>query len=71
MVVVNKKVTLNLVGQDGNAFSLMGVFSRQARREGWTKEEIDSVIKECTSGDYDHLLATLIDHCESTDEEDN
>lgn len=70
MVVVNKKVSLNLVGQDGNAFFLMGVFSRQARREGWTKEEIDSVIKECTSGDYDHLLATLIDHCESTDEDD-
>lgn len=70
MVVVNKKVTLNLVGQDSNAFALMGVFYRQARREGWTKEEIDSVIKECTSGDYDHLLTTLMDHCESTNDGD-
>lgn len=72
MVVVNKKVSLNLVSQDGNAFALMGVFSRQARREKWTKEEIDSVIKECTSGDYNHLLATLIDHCDSSEgAEDN
>lgn len=58
----NKKVTLSLVGLDGNAFFLMGAFSRQARREGWTKNEIDAVLNECKSGDYDHLLRTLMDH---------
>jgi len=59
-----KKVKLNLVGLDGNAFSLMGAFQKQARRENWTKEEIDTVINECMSGDYDHLLQTLIGVCE-------
>jgi hypothetical protein len=55
-----KKVSLNLTEINGNAFALMGAFSGQARREGWTREEIDAVIKECQSGDYDHLLQTLI-----------
>lgn len=59
-----KTVNLDLVGQDGNAFNLMGVFRRQAKREGWTKEEIDAVLDEAKSGDYDHLLATLMKHCE-------
>jgi len=68
--MIDKKVKLTLVGLDGNAFSLMGTFKSQARKEGWTKEEIDEVIKECTSSDYDHLLQTLIAHCEDEDEED-
>jgi len=71
---INKKITLQLVGLDGNAFALMGAFQRQARREGWTKEEIDSVMDECQSGDYNHLLNTLMNHTESpvidTDDED-
>lgn len=62
--VVNKKVNLQLVGLDSNAFALMGAFQKQARREGWEKEEIELVLHEARSGDYDHLLATLSDHCE-------
>jgi hypothetical protein len=42
----------------------MGAFQRQAKKEHWTKEEIDAVLKECMSGDYDHLLMTLMDHTE-------
>jgi len=59
---VNKKVNLDLVGLDGNAFSLMGAFQRQAKRENWTTEEIKLVIDECMSGDYDHLVSTLMEH---------
>ena len=49
---VPKKVRLKLVGLDGNAFFLMGAFARQARREGWTKAEIDAVLNEAKSSDY-------------------
>lgn len=63
MGTVAKKITLNLVGLDGNAFSLMGAFHAQARREGWSKDEIEAVLTECRSGDYNHLLATLAEHC--------
>lgn len=57
-----KKVKLKLVELDGNAFSLLGAFQRQARKEKWTKEEIDEVISDATSGNYDHLLRVLIAH---------
>ena len=61
---MSKTVNLDLTSIDGNAFSLMGHFQKQARREGWTKEEIDKVLKECRSGDYDNLVATLTQYCE-------
>lgn len=56
------KVKMQLDGLDGNAFALMGAFSRNASRQGWTRDEIDTVMKECRSGDYDHLLCTLMDN---------
>lgn len=58
-----KTVNLTLVGLDGNDFALMGAFQRQAKKEGWTPEEIKLVLDKCKSGDYDHLLCTLMDHC--------
>ena len=69
--VVDKKVKLTLVGLDGNAMSLMGAFKQQARREGWTKEEIKLVLDKCMSGNYDELLCTLMEHCEDEEEEDD
>lgn len=62
MQVVDKKVELDLVGVDSNAFSIMGAFKEQARKEDWTADEIDKVLTECKSGDYDHLLQTIIAH---------
>ena len=59
-----KKVKMRLVGLDSNAFSLMGAFKQNARRQGWNKEEIDVVMKKCMSGDYDNLLRVLIEHTE-------
>ena len=44
--VIDKTVNLNLIGVNGNAFMIMGVFQRQAKREGWTQAEIDAVLKE-------------------------
>ena len=70
METKKRTVKLNLIGIDGNAFSIMGAFSRQAKREGWTKEEIDAVLKEAQSSDYDHLLATIADHCDMIGEEE-
>jgi hypothetical protein len=59
-----EKVKMKLVGLDGNAFSLMGAFQQNARRQGWKKEEIDVVIKKCMSGDYNNLLRVLMEHTE-------
>jgi len=62
--MTDKKVKLDLVGLDGNAFSLMGAFQRQARKEKWTQEEIKEVLDKAHSGDYDNLLRVLMEHCE-------
>ena len=63
---MTRKVCLDLVGLDGNAFSLLGQFQRAAREQGWSADEIKAVIDEATSADYDHLLQTLIQHTEPT-----
>lgn len=38
---VDKKVSLRLVGLDGNCFALLGAFAKAARHQGWSKQEID------------------------------
>jgi len=69
--MTNKKVKLRLVGLNGNAYFLMGSFAKQARREGWSKEEIDEVLNECRRGDYNHLLVTLMEHCDEPEGDDD
>ena len=55
----SKKVKMQLVGLDGNAFVIMGTWRSNALRQGWSQEEVRAVIDEAQSGDYDHLLATI------------
>ena len=66
-VEINKAITLDLDGLDGNAFALMGAFQHQARREHWTPDEICTVLLEMSNGDYDHLLQTLIKYTQPAD----
>jgi len=53
-------VKVNLVGQDGNAFAIVGRASAAARRGGVPQQEIKDFQREATSGDYDHLLMTIM-----------
>ena len=68
---MSNKVKMTLIGVDGNAFSLMGAFSREARKQGWTNDEITVVTSECMEGDYDHLLRTLMDNIDDCGDEDD
>lgn len=48
---------------------LLGAFRRQAKKEGWTSDEIEAVI-EAGKSDYVQLLLATIDiHCEPTNDE--
>jgi len=67
---MKKKVLLQLVGIDSNAYMILGAFKKAARRQGWTPEEIDPVIKEAMSGGYDHLLATILDNVDMPEDEE-
>ena len=61
-VMSNDKPKVKLVGQDGNAYAIMGACQKAARRAGWSAERIKAVIDEMTAGDYDHLLATAMNN---------
>lgn len=57
------KPELKLSGEDGNAFNILGKAQRVALNNDldWKK-----ILKEATSGDYDHLLQTMMKYFEVT-----
>ena len=57
-------IKVKLVGEDGNAFVILGKVKDALRRGGQPKEFIDAFLKEAMSGDYDHLLCTCMDVCD-------
>ena len=55
----NVKFDFPMVGEDGNAFMIMGRFQGLAKRNGWSQDDINAVFEEAKSGDYDNLLQTF------------
>jgi hypothetical protein len=53
-------VYFDLTSVDGNAYSLMGNWAAAARRAKWPKTDIDRVLEQAKSGDYDNLIVTLM-----------
>ena len=54
------EINVTLIGEDGNAFAILGQVQREMKRHGIDKDERDAYMNEATSGDYDHLLATTM-----------
>lgn len=46
----------NLVGIDGNAFSVMWYVREAMRKEGYSIEERKAYTDDATSGDYNHFV---------------
>lgn len=55
------KAPVQLVGVDGNAFMLIAVCRRAARKAKYTPEQIEAFCQEAMSGDYDHVIQTCTD----------
>jgi hypothetical protein len=53
-------IDVDLIGNDGNAFSIMGAVTKAMRRAGVSREEQDQYFKEATAGDYNQLLVTTM-----------
>ena len=51
---------VKLVGQDGNAFAVLGACRRAAKDAGWSDDRIETFVTDATAGDYDHLLGTAM-----------
>lgn len=73
MTVKYPSLNLKLVGEDGNAFAILGRAQKLMRRANLTKEEIDAFSAEATSGDYNKLLQTCMAWFDTTggEEEDD
>jgi hypothetical protein len=53
-------ITAKLIGQDGNAYAIIGTVQRELRRGGVSSDEINEFVTEATSGDYDNVIATAV-----------
>ena len=51
-----KKPKLKLVGEDGNAFSIISRTRTALRRAGYEEDHVNKYVQEATSGDYDNVL---------------
>lgn len=54
------KVKVQLSGMDGNGFAVLGAVQRELRHHDVPAEEVAAFYAEATSGDYDHLLQTVM-----------
>ncbi len=55
------KPPLTLIGENGNAFVILGLAQRAAQKAGWSQDEISKYRDEAMAGDYDHLLQTTME----------
>lgn len=60
MDIKHPDINIPMVGEDGNAFSILGRVKRIMRRAGLPDSEWEAFHTEATSGDYDNLLATVM-----------
>jgi len=56
-----KHVTVKLIGEDGNVFSIIGRCLKSLRRAGAPKRHMDIFKQQVTSGDYDHALQVVME----------
>lgn len=61
---MSKKLKLKLTGEDGNAFFILGRANRVWLKAGNSQDEWDKIQEEATSGDYNHLLQTMMKYFE-------
>ena len=60
------EIEVRLLGGEGNAFAILGKVQEALRRGGVPADEVKAFMEEATSGDYHHLLATVMDTVEVT-----
>lgn len=58
----------DLVGVDGNAFSVMGYVSKAMLRSGFSTKERDEYLADAQSSDYNHLLFVSVQMVEKVNE---
>jgi len=60
-VMPKYNVAVQLSGNDGNAFSVMGAVKSALKKAGASREELDEYVSDSMSGDYDNLLRVAME----------
>jgi hypothetical protein len=58
------QVEVQLSGNDGNAFAIMGAVKKALKGAGASAEEVEQYLAESMAGDYDNLLRVAMDWVE-------
>lgn len=63
-----KEKPYTLVGVDGNAFCVMGYTAQAMKDAGMSKDEVDKMYSEATSGNYSNLLCVCCGYIDKVNE---
>jgi hypothetical protein len=66
--MTHEKVQVKLVGEDGNAFAILGRVSKALKRSG-QREAADEYMARATAGDYNHLLQVTMEYVDEPGDE--
>ena len=50
-------IVIDIDGPQGNAYCIMGIVANALKECSFTKEQINSILDDMKSGDYDHLVS--------------
>jgi len=68
------RINVEMIGEDGNAFSILGRAFKAIRRSDYTPEERETIRAQfqatATGGDYNHLLRTVMEYFTIDGEQD-
>jgi hypothetical protein len=57
---MSEKVKPTIYIEEGeNVFGIFGRFQREARKNGWSQEDIDEVLDKAKAGDYENAVAVI------------
>lgn len=60
----DEKPTVQLTGEDGNVFSIIGRVSKALKRAGQPEKAKEFTQKAMKSGSYDEVLQLCMDYCD-------
>ena len=64
VTTMNNKIQFDIANCHRSASSIIDGWRRAARNQGWSEDDIEAVLAEAKSGDYDHLVQTIMGYSE-------
>jgi hypothetical protein len=59
-IPVYPDISVRLIGTDNHPMAIVAVLTKGLRDGGIGRDEIDRIVREALSGDYDHVLSTCL-----------